>query len=296
VRSLFTIVLVLILSATSLAAQSESGTTQDGQEVVASVDWSTGMMTVTIRRPMPRSGANLPAAISRVQADIERDAPAIILSELRGLTYDSLRTVNELLIEDQGRIQTLVAAAQAAKLDDTRATIDLRYVEARFVLDLRAELIARLARHGRPVQLEPVLRWIATADHTGIVINATGALPVHGTSDERHVEPALFPGIYYRDRSGDGVERLMEADYVEREYLDQWGPVSYTSDVFDAEFSGRVGSHPLRIVADGAFGRYPTDIVISYQNALRILASEHNRALIAEGRIAIVLDPEQLEQ
>jgi len=264
------------------------------QQVTTTVDWESGALFVTVRRALPESGPNRPAAVSEVRAAIERDSVVTIVRELRSLPYDSLRTVNELLLEQPHLVGPLVDAASRAHMTDTHATPDLRHVEVTFRLELFGDLLAALIRHDRPVSIHGILGWTPTAEYTGIVIYAADELEVHGTDTTARLQPTLLPGIYYFSELGDGIERLMEAGYIDPEYAVQWGPVLYSDDVLGAEQSARIGARPLRILAYGAFGRYPTDVVISYSDALQVLALEKNRSLIAEGRVAIIIGSDQL--
>jgi len=264
------------------------------QEVQASVDWETALLTVEVERPIPDTGPNLPAAVSATRTAIERDAPAIVVEELRLLTYDSLRTVNELLEENPSLIVPLTRAASLARTTDARATVDLRHVVVSFTLDLNAAVVPVLIRHDEPVPLAGRLGWQPTTEYSGVVIYAAGDLPLHGTDGSSHVQPALLPGIYRLNEAGDGVEPMMEAGYVDPEALAKWGPVFYSDDVVGAELTRRIGPRPLRIVARAVFGRYPTDVVIGFDDALQILANENNRSLIAEGRVAIILDSDSM--
>ena len=63
----------------------------------------------------------------------------------------------------------------------------------------------------------------------------------------------------------------------------------YDRSVDSIALLARVGAQPLRIAAVGFYGRSPTDIVIEEHDALRILASAHNRELLRTGRIAVVM-------
>lgn len=251
-------------------------------------------MRIDVRRELPSAGMNLPAAVSRTTADITREAPDIITREIRNLSYDSLRTIDELLSERPDLIQSIAAIAEQTRPTDSRATPDLQDVIVSFEIDLNGELLPALVSHDRPVTIRGKLGWIPTTEYTGIVIYAADELPLHGTDVETMAEPALLPGIYYYSENGDGVERLMEADYLDPGAIRERGAVLYTSDVQMAEFSERVGRRPLRIVARGLFGRYPTDPVIGFADAEQILATESNRALVRDGRIAIVLSPSRL--
>lgn len=285
--TLFAFVILLV----GFAAFAQSEVTQ---QVTTAVDWKSGTLLVTVRRPLPQAGPNLPAAVTEVRAAIERDSAAIVVEQLRTLQYDSLRTVNELLLEKPHLVGLLVEAASALRVTDAHPTLDLRHVEVSFQLDLYGGLLATLIRHDRPVSLTGILGWTPTTEYTGIVIYAADELTVHGTGRSASLQPALLPGIYYYSETGDGVERLMEAGYIDPEYARRWGPVLYSDNILDAELSARIGARPLRIIAYGAFGRYPTDLVISYRDALQVLATENNRSLIAEGRVAIILRPDQL--
>jgi len=108
------------------------------------------------------------------------------------------------------------------------------------------------------------------------------------------VEPTLFPGIYYTSGPEDLLYRLSEAEYVDPVQLASDGPGAYTTDVQAAGLADRIGSDPLRILAIGTFGTNPTDIVISEADARLIKASAHNRRLLQQGRLVIVLDPGSL--
>jgi len=288
VRSLI-VALIILLVGFAAFAQAETN-----QQVTTAVDWESGTLLVTVRRSLPETGPNLPAATSEIHAAIEGDSVAIIVEELRKLPYDSLRTVNELLLEEPHLVGALVEAASGARLTDTHATPDLRHVEVSFRLDLHGGLLAVLIRHDRPVSLHGVLGWTPTTEYTGIVIYAADELTVHGAGTTARLQPALLPGIYYYSATGDGVERLMEAGQIDPEYAVRWGPVLYSDDISTAELSARIGARPLRIIAYGAFGRYPTDVVISYRDAMQVLANENNRSLIAEGRVAIIIGSDQL--
>ncbi len=280
----------LIILSVGVAAFAQ---TEVDQQVTATVDWESRVLLVTVRRSLPETGPNLPAAVSEIRTAIERDSVTIIVEQLRALPYDSLRTVNELLLERPHLVGSLVEAASEAHMTDAHATPDMRHVEVSFRLDLYGELLAALIRHDRPVILHAFLGWTPTTEYTGIVIYAADELAVHGTGTTARLQPALLPGIYYYLEDGAGVERLMEAGHIDPGYALQWGPVLYSDDILDAELSARIGARPLRIIAYGAFGKYPTDVVISYHDAIQILANENNRSLIAEGRVAIIIGSDQ---
>ena len=292
-RSIPGIILLILAQVAMVCAQEP--VSEDGQSIMSAVDWESGTLVVTVTRAVPKDVMNLPAATTRVRNQIEQDSVGILVTELRKLTHDSLRTLNERILEDEALIRDVVAAASSARMTDARATPDLQEVAVAFAVDLHSDLMGALIRHDRPIPLTPLLGWMPTADYTGIVIYAADRLPVHGTDRQAYVQPALFPGIYAMTPSGNGITRVMEVDHVSADHVSRWGPVLYSFDVNDATFTERAGARPLRIIAYKAFGRYPTDVVINTDDALQILASENNRSLIAEGRVVIVLNREQVQ-
>lgn len=282
------ILLLLLVVATAAGAQHALDT------VTSTVDWSTGVLEVTVERPLAAREARGPGAVSETQRSIRRDAVAIITPILADIRYDSRRTIADLIAEDESLISRLEHAAADARATDARASADLRSAVVTFRVDLHTALGGRFIAHDRPVPVPSVLGWVATTEYTGIVIYAAGELPVFGTAERAHAEPALFPGIYYVSQTDSLLFRLAEADHLDPAQLASGGAVGYTSDPLFTGFGDRVGRRPLRILATALFGTLPTDVVLSEADARRIMASEHNRALIREGRVVIVLDEERL--
>jgi hypothetical protein len=269
--------------------------TQSAEDIVTtSINWSTGTLFVTVERSLEAAAARGPAAISQAQRTIRNDAPAILLPVLSNIPFDSRYSVGSLLESSEELITALERAAARSTAVDARATEDLRGATVTFRLDLYPDLGAEFISHNRPVELQSQLGWIPHADHTGILIYAADSLPVFGTEQFAHVEPTLFPGIYYTSGPEDLLYRLSEAEHVDPVQLASDGPGAYTADVQAAGLADRIGSNPLRILAIGTFGTNPTDIVISETDARLIRSSEHNRRLLQQGRLVIVLDPDSL--
>ncbi|MFW5995147.1 MAG: hypothetical protein ACOCRN_03465, partial [Spirochaetia bacterium] len=132
--------------------------------------------------------------------------------------------------------------------------------------------------------------WVPSREYTGLVIDTRGRLPVHGENREDHLHPVLLPRIYDAD-----TRMILHPEMVEPEYLRRWGSAGFTtsSDLEDSE--ERVGENPMVVAADGLFGTRPANPIIPRETAERLLILEHNRTLLSEGRVLILVDPEVLE-
>lgn len=267
---------------------------QEADTVSVELDWSSRELRVTVERPVSAIGATGPAAVSETQRSIRRDAPGIIVDALTDVPFDSVHTVGSLVTEQESLITGLERAARDAHAVGASASADLQSARVTFVIDLYADLAARLVDRGRAARIEPLLGWVATTEYTGILVYAADDLPVFGTGTIAAVEPALFPGLYYLRTPQELLFRLAESHHVEPEVLTTRGPVAYTDDVQAIGLADRIGANPLRILAIGAFGDRPSDVVISEQDAAKILGSPHNISLLARGRVVFVVSPDQL--
>ena len=133
--------------------------------------------------------------------------------------------------------------------------------------------MARFIRHEIPVSLPPLLRWVPSKQDTGIIIYAAEPLPIHGTDRVERIRPALMPELYYYGQSQREIYLLVDALRVAPEFLVNWGVVAYTDSTDEHDLYQRVGDAPLRIMAYGGFGRFPTDIVLAQSDAEQILSS-----------------------
>lgn len=276
-----------------LAAAALAGAQEHADTITTDIDWGTGTLSVQVERPVGAEQASGPAAIARTQRAIRRDGPQIVSDVITQIPYDSRQTVAGLLRSNESQITAVERAAQQGETVDASATPDLRAARVTFQVDLYADLASRFVTHDRALPMEQRLGWVADTEYTGILIYAADELPVFGTRERAHLEPTLFPGFYYETPDG-LLYRLAEREHMNPDQLTTQGPAVYTSDVSATGLSERLGSRPLRVLATGVFGTRPADVVLSEADALQITSSAHNRALVREGRIVIVVAPEQL--
>ncbi|MFW5741810.1 MAG: hypothetical protein ACOC2D_00920 [Spirochaetota bacterium] len=267
---------------------------QDADTVTIDLDWAARELRVTVERPLSAIGAEGPAAVAETQRSIRREAPRVILDALTDVPFDSFHTVGTLVSEEEGLITSLERTARSAQAVDASASADLRSASVTFVVDLYVDLGSRLLDSDRATRIAPLLGWVPTAEYTGILVYAADELPVFGTDTIASVTPTLFPGMYYLRASDELLFDLVEVEHMEPEVLATRGPVAYTDDAQATGLADRIGSNPLRILAIGAFGRRPSDIVISEQDAAKILGSPDNISLLTQGRVVIVVDSDRL--
>lgn len=260
-----------------------------GYEIDASIDWQTGVLTLRVEAPVPATAFNAPTAGYRVEQEIERDLPELLVQSLLQLSVDSRFRIQDRLREDPDLVQELGNLFRRGRKEYTRRTEDLRTIEVRYSFQLFPDIAGIFFSHTRPFPVHRVIHWVPTRRYSGIVIYAKGELPLHGTNRSVRLEPCLYPEIY-----DDEMRLVLERLMVHPEAIERWGIAAYTDQLDETPWIERIGLSPLRVLASGVFGSIPTDIKIPADEADRILAEEHNRRLLTQGRILIIIDSESL--
>ena len=121
-------------------------------------------------------------------------------------------------------------------------------------------------------------------NYSGVIIDARGEL----TSFDGYkvnVKPALFVTI--KDNDG----RLVFNQYnVFPDIIKNNGMVKYSYGI-NEDYSDRVGSNPLKIVASGVGDKTGSIIVLTVSDAKRMLSSEKTRSAVQQGKVVIIIDP-----
>jgi len=246
------------------------------------VDWEGRNLLVRVVLDLAKAGIRLPGGRLEAERLVERELPSLVKPALFALGVDSWRDVGATVADGELDINGLIGLAASARRESASFARDMRTFEARYAISLSD--VARLYIRGQEaVPLPAPLGYTPSRAYTGIVIYAEGPLPVRGERVSESLRPCLFPRIYDED-----MVPVLERRNVEPAALAAWGPAGYAEAV-DAAAWERVGDDPLRVIARAVFGTNRTDIVLSREDAARILALPENRALVARGRVLVVL-------
>lgn len=233
-----------------------------------------------------RSGTGVPTTLA-AERIAERSLARRMIRSSYAIQLNSLYTVADFLEANPSRTAELGQQVSEPDLIQRYPTADLRGVVLRHRLPLYPQVIEPFVSHVTPSEPPRHIGWIPTRRFTGIVIYAADPLPVHGTSRREFVEPALMPEVF---DSSEDMRRIIGPEMMEPAMLRDWGVAAYTDDPDLSAWEDRIGLAPLRVRATGAFGIYPTDLIIAEEDANLILAEPENRRLIEEGRILIILN------
>jgi hypothetical protein len=278
---------ITLAAALALAAAS-AGALDPRIDIVQAIAWDKLDFTATTRLNLASAGLRLPTGRSQAEELADMEFPRLVRSSVFGLPVDSASTVADLV--DRGTVSLAETAALVAGAERSASALspDLTELATSYRIDLRG-LIAGLVRHSRPATPPRPLDALPGRDYTGIIVYANETLPLRGTRQSALAGACFFPKIWDSE-----MGLVYDKNMVDPAVARERGIVRYASATDDPSYAERVGDRPLRILARGVFGLFATDPVIDRADALRILGTEANRALLREGKVIIVLAPEAL--
>ncbi|MDR2418593.1 MAG: polymerase [Treponema sp.] len=268
---------------------------QNMVNISGSVAWEHLQINADLSVNLAQAGVRLPTGRIYAEELISDGYQHLIRPQLLSLPIDSSTVLHDLLEQGEMSLKTTDLISGAAKAIAPAMSTDLSTLSTRYTVDLR-QLSATLMRHDRPSSTVRTLITTPVSSYTGIIIIANEAMPVHGKHSSALTLPCLFPKVWDTD-----MNLIYERSMLDRQttaamvrYVPLERIFQNTPSGLDPELEALVGHKPLRIIARGVFGIRPTDPIIDREDALLIISSEQNRALLREGKVAIVLDSSTL--
>ncbi len=277
------LILGLALAPGPLAAEEAAHGPAKPYSVRASLDWTSRSLDFRIDLSLGAFGIRLPQGRAEAESRIQAELPAVLKDLILGLPVDSRRDLAACVADSSLQVGDLTALAGKAQVLASTFARDLSTFGIDYRLPL-AEIESLLVVHTSASLPQMPIQGRASRPYTGIVIYASGDLPVRGERTQARLEPSLFPRIY-----DEAMTLLMDRNTVAPEALAAWGELAWATEL-DRHALARVGDDPLRIDARALFGNRRTDIIISRDEALKILVLRENLELLAQGRVLVVVE------
>lgn len=249
----------------------------------SSVDWAARALRIRIELDVARAGIRLPAGRLEAERLVEREFAGLAKEAVFAVAVDSYRSVGGTVADGSLDVNGLLGLAPKAKRGAASFSRDMRSFVADYEIPLSA--VAGLYEGGvEAIPLPAPLGYNPSRAYSGILIYANAELPVRGERVKDLARPCLFPRIY-----DEAMRVILDRDHVDPAILVGEGPVGYAASV-DAWAEDRIGDDPLRVAAKAVFGTNRTDLILSTEDADKILSLPENRDLIRRGRVLIILD------
>lgn len=253
------------------------------------INWETKTFSSTLTLDFNKANLKMPADRSVATDKMMLQLPRLIKDALLSTAVNSTTHLGDLILQNNltfDSIRKIIDAGKNSPSYFSPNKTEILFGHS-FDLNLVSALLVQHKHTNRPIQ---PIEHVATRDYTGIIIDARGILPIHGVFASSALEPCLFPQIW-----DDQMELLYDKNMVDPAIVKEQGLVQFCKGDNASHYAHRVGDDPLKIVARGVYGIYPTDPIIARNDALKILCSPHNIDLLRQGKVVILIDDNKVQ-
>ncbi len=277
------------LTLSGLGAEETPGKANKPITAKTTVDWKLERIDSRLTLDTAKSGIVLPTGRNAALQMLEMETPALLKDAFFSVLVDSSSRVGDTVDREELSLSDLNRIIDAGKTTPPAFSTDLKTVSMTHSVSL-PELGSLYIRATAPYSPKPPLETAPTRPFTGILVDARGALPVHGEYASATLAPCLFPKLW-----SSGMDPLFDKGMVVPEIARKRGIAQYSASTDEAEYRAIVGNDPLRVVAREIYGKNHTDPVISQGDYLKIVSLEANRKLLTEGKVVILCDKGALQ-
>ena len=247
-----------------------------------SIDWENGIVTIDITASGDTPWTT-PSSRYNMDQMISKRAPVLIAETISDLKISSLDTIGSAILKNTSLYGDLLNLPENVGKTFSTASEDRKSLTVRYNIPIYPNIVSIFIDRTSADSVPIDLRYKATADFTGIIIYAGEPLPLHGTNKKITLNPSIFPKIY-----DENINIILDLTMVKHEYLEKWGTAGFSLNENREYYGDRVGVFPLRTMATAIFGKNGTDLIIPERAVREILSNDHNRQLLAEGRVIII--------
>jgi hypothetical protein len=262
-------------------------------DIQSSFSWDAQQIDASVSLDLASAGIIFPNGRAQAEEIIDTEFPRLVQTSLFSLLIDSSNTLEDLINQNEFSLHDLSNTALSAQKIPPSLSLDMQSMISRFTIDLKS-IRSLLVKHRTILRAPAIINPAPSRAYTGIIIFANTELPIHGRQSKTFPVPCIFPKIwdsemnllYERNMVRPNTARNQGiVKYVERNAVFQENPSGLSSELINL-----VGNNPLRIMAQGVFGKNPTDPIINREDALIIISNDDNKRLLQEGKVVIVLD------
>lgn len=280
----------LILAVLMLVTVKSVSFAEDNSSIqsVSSINWITRDFTSRLTMDTEKAKITMPSGKKSASAKIKAKMPQLIQPPLLSLFADSNSYLSDMVITEQITLDQIYNFITGGYKTPDVFSPDAKELNTTNYLNIK-ELNKELVQTKFASKPERTIEMIPSRQYTGIIIDARGALHIHGEYIDSQTYPCLFPKIWDED-----MNLVYEKNYAKPEIIKKDGLAGYHYSDDISNYEDRVGPDPLYIRAKEVFGRNRTDPIIKHKDALKILTVPENLELLANGRVIILLDKENL--
>ena len=257
-------------------------------ESTSEINWITRRFTSNLSLDTKKAGLEMPSGKKKASALIKSKMSQLIQPPLLALYTDSSSTLEDYVINEELSLDEVYYFIMNGYKTPDVFTPDAATLYSANTLEID-KLGQNLVKHKYGYSPEEPIDLVPSRAYSGIIIDARGALPVHGDFISEQTNACFFPTIW-----DENMNVIYEKNSADPQIVIDTGLVAYDYSNNTDRYASRVGTDPLYIRATEVYGINRTDPVIKRSDALKILTIPENVELLKQGKVVILLDQEKL--
>ena len=279
--AVFSLILVLSGMANVFAAEPSLESTSE-------INWITRRFTSNLSLDTKKAGLEMPSGKKKASSLIKSKMSQLIQPPLLALYTDSSNTLEDFVINEELSLDDVYHFIMNGYKTPDVFTHDAGTLYSTNTLEVD-KIGQNLVKHKYGYTPEDPIDLVPSRAYSGIIIDARGALPVHGEFINEKTNACFFPTIW-----DENMNIIYEKNSADPQIVIQSGLVAYDYSNDIDRYSARVGNDPLYIKAKEVYGINRTDPIIKRSDALKILTIPENVELLRQGKVVILLDQDKL--
>ena len=257
-------------------------------ESTSEINWITRQFTSNLSLDTKKAGLEMPSGKKKASALIKSKMSQLIQPPLLALYTDSSSTLEDFVINEELSLDEVYHFIMNGYKTPDVFTHDAATLYSTNTLEID-KIGQNLVKHKYGYSPEDPIDLVPSRAYSGIIIDARGALPVHGEFINEKTNACFFPTIW-----DENMNIIYEKNSADPQIVIESGLVSYDYSNNTDRYASRVGADPLYIKATEVYGINRTDPVIKRTDALKILTIPENVELLKQGKVVILLDQDKL--
>ena len=272
----------------ALSCASGAFASEPSLESTSEINWITRRFTSNLSLDTKKAGLEMPSGKKKASALIKSKMSQLIQPPLLALYTDSSSTLENFVIDEELSLDDVYHFIMNGYKTPDVFTNDASLLYSTNTLEID-KIGQNLVKHKYGYTPEDPIDLVPSRAYSGIIIDARGALPVHGEFISEKTNACFFPTIW-----DENMNIIYEKNSADPQVIIEAGLVNYDYSNNTERYSSRVGNDPLYIKATEVYGINRTDPVIKRTDALKILTIPENVELLKQGKVVILLDQEKL--
>lgn len=247
------------------------------------VDWDSNRINIIIKSPLSHSSSTLSSTRRKAENRIEDNKTNIFFKNILDIRINSLYSVSEIINDKPNIYYKLDKLAEVLEPVQTILSTNLEYLDSHYSFPIYPDFVSVFYDQSQHINKLKKLDHRDYGDFTGLIIYVPETLPLYQKGRSGTLTKVLFPRIFDED-----MNLVLDLSMITPEYMRKWGMVIYGESFDESLYQTRIGITPLRIVAKGLFGKNSSDIIISNEEADKLIGTDENLKIISQARILIL--------